>query len=335
MGDLHLQAVLCLGGIVADTIVILNAQAGTINDRDPGDIRATVERAFADRGHSAEVILAEGNHFLQAIDRAARSGPETVVVGGGDGSVGHAIRKLVDGGQARSERTLGVLPLGTMNLFAKSLGMPADLEGSLAALAAATPSRIDLASVNGRVFHTLAGLGYFAEVARGRAQFRGAGLPFGRFIAVARSSLRAFSRAGILQLTLETAGGRREIEAYALLASNNRLSLTGFDRPQLDEGLIEIHFAEGAELASRMQAGLDLLAGRWRDNPEIESLAVRRATITSHRPRLWLSIDGELTRMPTPLIFESLPGALSVLAPARAGAVAARDLAAGPEGPAP
>ncbi|WP_018183627.1 diacylglycerol/lipid kinase family protein [Kaistia granuli] len=320
---------------MADTVVILNAHAGTIQDRDPAEIRGIVEHAFSERGHSAEVILAEGNAFLQAIDQAARSGPATVVVGGGDGSVGHAIRKLVAADGAGSERTLGVLPLGTMNLFAKSLGMPAELDAALSALASSTPSRIDLASVNGRVFHTLAGLGYFAEVARGRAQFRGGGLPFGRFIAVARSSLRAFSRAGILQLTLETAGGRREIEAYALLASNNRLSLTGFDRPQLDEGLIEIHFAEGAEWASRMQAGLDLLAGRWRDNPEIESLAVRRATITSHRPRLWLSIDGELTRMATPLIFESLPGALSVLAPGIGAAAAARVVAAGPEGPAP
>ncbi|BCP54558.1 diacylglycerol kinase [Kaistia sp. 32K] len=309
---------------MADTIVILNEHAGTIQDRDPAEIRAIVEGAFSERGRSAEVILAEGNAFLQAIDEAARSGPPTVVVGGGDGSVGHAIRKLVAANGAGAERTLGVLPLGTMNLFAKTLGMPADLEGSLAALAAAAPRRIDLASVNGRVFHTLAGLGYFAEVARGRAQFRGAGLPFGRFIAVARSSLRAFSRAGVLQLTLETAGESREIEVYALLASNNRLSLTGFDRPQLDEGLIEIHFAAGAELASRMQAGLDLLAGRWRDNPEIESLAVRRAVITSHRPRLWLSVDGELTRMATPLVLESLPAALSVLAPGeeRAPAVA-------------
>lgn len=301
---------------MADTVVILNAHAGTIQDRDPADIRDIVERAFGERGHSAEVILAEGNQFLQAIERAARSGPPSVVVGGGDGSVGHAIRKLGEARANGGERTLGVLPLGTMNLFAKSLGMPAELEAALAALASAEPRRIDLASVNGRIFHTLAGLGYFAEVARGRAQYRGGGLPFGRFIAVARSSLRAFSRAGVLQLTLETAGGRHEIEAYALLASNNRLSESGIDRPRLDEGLIEIHFAEGAEFASRMQAGLDLLAGRWRDNPEIQSLAVRRATITSHRPRLWLSVDGELARMPTPLVLESLPAALSVLAPA-------------------
>lgn len=295
---------------MADTIVILNAKAGTINDRDPAEIRSVVERAFADRGHLAEVILAEDNDFLHAIDQAAQSGPPTVVVGGGDGSVGHAIRKLIG-----TSRTLGVLPLGTMNLFAKSLGMPADLDAALAALAAASPSRIDLATVNGRPFHTLSGLGFFAEMARGRAQFRGVGLPFGRFIAVARSSIRAFSRTGILQLTLETPEGSREIAAYALLVSNNRLSAGGFDRPRLDEGLIEIHFAEGAEMASRMQAGLDLLAGRWRDNPEIESLAVTRATLTSHRSRVWLSIDGELTRMETPLLFESQPGALSVLAP--------------------
>jgi diacylglycerol kinase family enzyme len=295
---------------LADTLVILNAKAGTIADRNPAEVRDIVERAFASHGHLAEVRLEEGDDFIEAIDDACRSGPSTIVVGGGDGSDSHAIRKL-----AGSSRTLGVLPLGTMNLFAKSLGMPADLDAALAALAGANPGAIDLATVNGRAFHTLAGLGFFAEVARARAQVRGGGMPFGRFIAVARSSFRAFTKAGILQLTLETDEGRREIEAYALLVSNNRLSDTGFDRARLDEGVLEIHFAEGPEMAKRMQAGLDLMAGRWRDNPDIQSIAVRSATITTHRPRLWLSVDGELTRMSTPLVFASRPAVLNVLRP--------------------
>lgn len=298
---------------MANAVVILNAKAGTLQDRTGIDIEARVRQAVAGSGFNAEVVLAADGDFFEAITRAAKHGPKTLIVGGGDGSVSHAVRNLAGTG-----KTLGVLPLGTMNLFARSLGMPAGLDAALAAFAEVEPVAIDLGSINGTIFHTLVGLGFFAEVARGRAQVRGnSALPFGRFIAVARSSLRAFLRTGTMQLTVEAAGVRRDLAAYALFASNNRLSPTGFDRPRLDEGVIEIHVAEGAEMARRMQHGLDFIAGRWRDNDEITTITAAQATVLTHRPRLWVSIDGELVRVQAPLKLESLPKALSVLMPKR------------------
>lgn len=296
---------------MAETVIILNARAGTIRDMQPSQVETVVRQAFEGHAATVTVELAAGDDFIQKIDRAVASAASTIIVGGGDGSVGYAARKL-----AGSDRSLGVLPLGTMNLFAKSLGIPAELQPALDALADAKPRRIDLGKVNGRIFHTLAGLGYFAEVARARAQVRDdSNLPFSRYIAAARAAFRAFTRAGVLKLSLAADAGRREIETYALFVSNNRLSDTGFDRPRLDEGILELHYAEGAEFSHRMQAGLDLIAGRWRENPAIESLIVKRFTVSSHRPRLWLSIDGELARVKTPLEFETIPGALSVLVP--------------------
>ncbi len=296
---------------MADTVIILNARAGTIRDLQPKEVEAQVRAAFAGHTESVAVELAEGERFIAAIDEAADSEASTIIVGGGDGSVGYAARKL-----AGSKRTLGVLPLGTMNLFARSLGIPADLPLALDLLARAEPKRIDLGKVNGRIFHTLAGLGYFAEVARARAQVRNdTNLPFGRYIAAARASLRAFVRPGILELTIETEEGPREIEAYALFVGNNRLSDGGFDRPRLDEGLLEVHYAEGAEFANRMQAAIDLLAGRWRENPAIQTFTARSIKVRSRRPRLWVSVDGELARLDTPLTFECSPGALTVLMP--------------------
>ncbi|MCX5497263.1 diacylglycerol kinase family protein [Kaistia dalseonensis] len=296
-----------------DTIVILNAHAGTILDRGADTIRAMIAEALSGRGGSVEIVLAEGPAFLQAIDAAARSGPPMLIVGGGDGSAGHAVRRL-----AGTDRVLGLLPLGTLNLFARSLGMPADIAPALAALGDAVAAPVDLAAVNGRIFHTFAGLGFFAEMARARARMRGetSFLPFGRYIAVARSSFRAFSRTGQLELTLESAAGRETVTAYALVVSNNRLAASRFDRLRLDEGVLEVHVAEGAETARRMQAGLDLLAGSWRDNPDIRSIVTTTISVGSHRPRLWLSVDGELVRLATPLRFEIMPAALKVLRPA-------------------
>jgi YegS/Rv2252/BmrU family lipid kinase len=296
---------------LAEIAVILNARAGTIRDRQPGDVERIVREAFAGHSETISVDLVEGDQFIKAIDKASHRKVDTLIVGGGDGSVGYAARKLKG-----TDTVLGVLPLGTMNLLARSLGMPTDLEPALAALASADTKRIDLASVNGRIFHTLAGLGYFAEVARARAQVReDVSLPFSRYIAAARASFRAFTRPGVLNLTVETEAGKRDISTYALIVSNNRLSETGFDRARLDEGLLEAHFAEGEGLTPRFEAAIDILAGRWRENPAINTVDAPRITVLSHRSRLWLSVDGELVRAQTPLVFEVLPDALAVLVP--------------------
>lgn len=299
---------------MAGTIIVLNARAGTIRDLSPAAVETRVRDAFSRRAGEVRVELVEGERFLAAIDRAAREA-ETVIVGGGDGSASYAARRL-----AGSGKTLGILPLGTMNLLARSLALPVDLDLALDRLARARPMPIDLGAVNGRVFHTLAGLGYFAEVARARAQVREeTTLPFGRYVAAARASVRAFTRPGTLALTLDVDGARREIAAYALFVSNNRLSQTGFDRPRLDEGVLEIHYAEGADLGNRMQAAIDLFAGNWRENPAIRSFTAKSLTVTSRQPRLWVSVDGELTRLETPLAFTIRPAALSVLTGAAEG----------------
>lgn len=298
------------GALLAETVIVLNARAGTIRDLQPSEIEARVRETFSAHAEAVTVELAEGDRFIAAIDAAAARA-STLIVGGGDGSVGYAAKKLVG-----TRRTLGVLPLGTLNLFARSLGIPTDLDLALDLLAHAEPKRIDLGSVNGRIFHTLAGLGYFAEVARARAEVReDTNLPFGRYIAAARASLRAFFRPSILDLTIEAEDGRRDIETYALFIGNNRLSEGGFDRPRLDEGLLEVHYAEGSDLGNRMQAALDLFAGRWRENPAIQSFTAGNITVSSRRPRLWVSVDGELMRLATPLRFEVMAGGLSVLMP--------------------
>ncbi|MBB5752854.1 diacylglycerol/lipid kinase family protein [Prosthecomicrobium pneumaticum] len=300
-----------------DTAVVLNEKAGLIADLSPATVRQAIERAFEGSGHEPVIELVPGREIVAAIDRAAASDARYVVVGGGDGSVSHAVRAL-----AGTDKVLGVLPLGTLNLFGRDIGMPATLDAMLAAAARAEPKRLDLAAVNGRLFHSVSGLGFFAEIARAREQVRGSSLPFGRFVAVARSSVRAFLRAGVLELALEAEGERREIEAYAVLVTNNRFGSSAWDRPRLDEGVIEVHFARGREVARRIQAGVDLISGRWRDNPEIESIVTTRLTIESRRPRLWLAVDGEIRRAETPLVYEARPAAITVLVPRPAEAAA-------------
>jgi diacylglycerol kinase family enzyme len=287
--------------------VVLNERAGSLLNRDGGEVRTAVTSALKGPGREVEVVLARGRHICDAIDGALAADYDTLVVGGGDGSVSYAARKL-----AGSERTLGVLPLGTINLLGRDLGMPPELEAALAALADAETRRIDLGVLNDRPFHTLSGVGFFSQMARAREEVRN--LP-GRLLQVATAAARALARTGRFTLDIAIDGRMRRIDTYAVLVTSNCFGGPDWRRSALDAGMLEIHIATDEGALGRLKAGADLLTGTWRNNPGIRSYTAREVSIASGRGRAWVATDGELMREKTPLRYAVRPRALSVLAP--------------------
>jgi len=189
--------------------------------------------------------------------------------------------------------------------------MPADLTEALAALAKAQRRRIDLATINGRHFHSLSGLGFFSQMARAREEARD--LP-SRLLRLAAAAARAFARTGHFKLEFDIDGRSRRMEAYAALVTCNRFG-RDWQRATLEGGSLEIHIAEHESALARLKTGADLISGGWRDNPGIHSYAAQRVRIDGLRPRGWIATDGELRREQMPLDFAIEPRALTVLAP--------------------
>jgi diacylglycerol kinase family enzyme len=287
------------------TIVLLNARAGTLIDRGADRLREDLRERLG--GRQAEVHLLRPRQIRAAIAQAAQGPYDVVVVGGGDGSISCAVDVLAGTGKA-----LGILPLGTLNLLARDLGMPSDIADAAAALATAAPVRIDLARVNGRAFHSLSGLGFFSQMARAREETRGH--PLGRFLGVGFAALRALRRAGRFDLQLTVDGRPERVDALAVLVTNNSFD-AGWRRARLDAGELELHIAEDAGAIGKLKASADLLTGGWRDNAGIRSIVAREVTIAHARRRAWAATDGELAREQVPLRYTVLPRALTVLAP--------------------
>jgi len=197
-------------------LIVLNERAGTLLDRDPLAVKAELRRRLARPGRTVDVLLAHKRGIGRAIDRGAASDYDTIIVGGGDGSVGHAANRLAGTG-----KTLGVLPLGTVNLFARDIGVPSALDDAISAVEASVPRAIDLGMLNGRAFHTLSGMGFFSQMARAREQTRD--LP-GKALRVMAAAARAFSRAGRFTLDLSIDGRKRHIDSVAVLVTVNRFS---------------------------------------------------------------------------------------------------------------
>lgn len=293
---------------MGDTLVLLNARAGALIDAGADRVREALASSLKGRCEAEDIRLVRPAHLKDEILRAAQSEFSTIVVGGGDGSVNCAAHAL-----SGSDKTLGVLPFGTMNLLARDLGLPADIDEAIEALGDARPRKVDLARVNGRSFHSLSGLGFFSQMARAREEVRGHKL--GRLVGVGIAALRALHRTYAFTLDIRTESRREQVEALAVLVTNNRFG-PDWRRPRLDEGMLEIHIAEHADALSKLKASANLLTGAWRNDDDtdgIRSIVARHVAIGRKRSRTFASTDGELRREYIPLRYEMRPGALTVL----------------------
>src|SRR5919206_1695858 len=289
-------------------LVLINARAGTILDGLGGDPKEAMRRAFAAAELEADIRFVRPHRLPDLLDRAARSDYDQIIVGGGDGTFSCAVGHL-----AGTDKVLGLLPLGTMNLFGRDIGAKQPFAAGVTSLAKAEPRRIDLGEINGRLFHSLVGVGFFAQMARAREEMRGFAL--GRWIGLGLAAFRAFIRTGALHLGIEADGRMHDVDAFAVLVTNNHFEAPSWRRARLDSGRLEIHIAHNAPTLTRAKAGLDVLLGTWRQNETLEAISAETALIASRRRRLWISVDGEVVRARLPLRLAICPRALRVLVP--------------------
>jgi diacylglycerol kinase family enzyme len=294
--------------------VIINAAAGSVRQYRSKALVRGVGEAFMGRGHRVGVTLEKGKSLGRAIRRSCDDpSVEVVVIGGGDGSVSRALEHVVPAG-----KSLGILPMGTMNYVARELGTPRDPVQAAAALADGRVSAIDLGEVNGRMFLIRACLGMLPEFIRGRDLVRRKG---GEVLnAVAAGLLGVVRNYPLIDVALRWDGGARRLSTPFLMISNNVCVDTAplrLRRRRLDEATLAVYLANGIDPASLATFGIQAMMGQWINNNELAWFTTRGIEVDAPGA-LELSIDGEVETMKPPLAFITRPLALKILCPTRA-----------------
>lgn len=296
---------------------ILNRDGGTLARMDVDAVGARLADAFARNGRSLDVEIVAGEDLIAALERAEVDAEiDAIVAGGGDGTVSAAAGAAWRGGKA-----LGVLPAGTMNLFARALGLPLDLDQAIAALATAAPAAIDIATADGRPFVHQVSIGLQPETVRARRAFEYQGR-IGKMWASLRAAIRTFRQAPTMRVGLHFGGDTVRGRFSFVAVTNNPYGEGHMPYPdRLDTGLLGVYWAE--RLRSRQAARLaaDLLRGQWRANRHLSFASASAAELTfpARRGAAQASIDGELVPLAERLRIEMHPGALMALAPRAEG----------------
>ena len=292
-----------------DVAVILNPASGSAG-RD-----ATPERIvelFAAEGRTAMILAAgPGTSIADQARKAVEMGCRLAVAAGGDGTV-NAVATAVLGG----DTPLGVLPLGTLNHFAKDLGLPLELAEAVRVAAQGTVRRVDVGQVNGRVFLNNSSIGVYPRVVELRRRWESTGL--GKWVAALWASLVVLRRRPFMGVRIRTADDTLVRLTPFVFVGNNEYRMVGLQaasRESLTGGRLAL-----CVMHASLRRSLLVLAWKvlWRGVDqvrELEVFLVTEATVETRRRRLQVSLDGEVTVLASPLKYRILPLALPVMGP--------------------
>ena len=290
--------------------VLLNRRGGAV--AADGQIAEKVEAALAQASVDAEIELIDGGDYEVRCRTAAERGEPLIIVGGGDGTIGAAASAL-----AGTDTILGVLPLGTLNHFARDLGIPTNLHEAAKLIAGRSERRLDVAEMNGRIFINNSAIGLYPLMVLDRDLQRQR-LGRSKRLAMLVASLRTLVRFHHQRLTLTVNEERERVDTPLLFVGNNdyRIDIGGPGRREsLSDGRLCVMVMRKKTRRSLIAASIRALFDRARPDDMERIEDVERLQVGSRRSHLPVSLDGEVVSAAPPLDYRIRKQALRVIAP--------------------
>lgn len=288
-------------------MIIFNPQAGQMEVLER-ELRAATS-VWTTRGWQLDVQATAGpGDAVRLAMGASNACYDLVVAAGGDGTINEVVN-----GIAGSKTALATLPLGTMNVWARELGLPLQLRAAAEAMLDWHIRPIDLGRANGRYFLLMAGVGLDAEITLGvqPAVKRRFGV-----LAYVLSTLQVALRVRGTRARMLIDGKRVKGPVLMVVIGNSQLYAGLFKithRASIDDGLLDVCVIRGDNLLSALRHFISILRRSYSHDPEISYYRARSVYIRS-RPALPVQVDGE-TFSQTPMTFDIAPAALRALLP--------------------
>lgn len=252
-------------------------------------------------------IEATPDSWCSALERAQKI--DLVIIAGGDGSLNCAARGLL-----KLNKPFGLLPLGTANDFARTMGIATDLEEAVRIIIAGHEEEIDIGFVNGHPFFNVASIGVSAELALSLSHE--VKQQFGR-LGYLLTALRVLWRARPFSAIVKYSEGQARVRTLQVAVGNGRFYGGGMavhHAARINDRRLHLYSLELEELWKLLLMAADFRTGHHVHWEEVRSESGSRFEVITRRPRP-VNADGEIIST-TPALFTIKPRALRVRAPA-------------------
>lgn len=228
-----------------------------------------------------------------------------ILVGGGDGTVRTAAEKC-----AQTSVILGILPLGTMNHFAKELNLPLTAEELIAALSRKKTIKVDLAEVNGSIFVNNSSIGFYPRLAKKRNYYTRF---YNKWLSYIPSFIETLKKHESFNITVTNAELNFSLFTSFFMVSNNLYSYqfpTTISRKQFDEAILGLYFFKHGKLRlSKIFRALFIKKNSF----EIKTTTLPLTVEIQSKKNILISLDGDIVTKDLPLVYSVLPQALNLL----------------------
>ena len=292
----------------SSVVVIVNGNSGSVLGEETAQ---TLQALFAENSITAKVYLETDGRKIGIRAKEAAESAEIIVAAGGDGTVSTVAEQV-----ARAGKTLGVLPLGTLNNFSKDLGIPQTLPEAVHTIAAGDERSIDLAEVNGRIFVNNSSIGLYPEIVLRRVEHQRLG--HGKWNAAFWAALQMFRLSPFLKVRIELNGKTFLRKTPFVFIGNNEYEMDFYNigrRISLDEGVLSVYFLHRGGRWGVTLLLLHTLFSRLRQWKDFEEVCTGTITIQTRKKKLNVALDGEVLQIGSPLVYRILPKALRVIVP--------------------
>jgi diacylglycerol kinase family enzyme len=292
-------------------IAVFNRDGGTFKTTDMEEYCGRATEVFTEAGHEIECHVVPGDKVVETMERAAgTSGVEGLIAGGGDGTISAAAAIAWKSGIA-----LGVVPAGTMNLFARSLKLPLDIWLALDVLSRSTPRDVDIASANGRSFVHQFSAGLHARMVRYRNSMHFASR-LGKMRASTRAALGVMLNPPEFEVEFNAGGQSGSRKVSAISVSNNEFGSDALMyADDVTRGRLGFYIADPLTPPGVAKLVFDILRGRLKDNEAVTAMTATELELhfPRHRHDVRCVIDGELLPMDRDILLKIHAGELKVL----------------------
>lgn len=288
--------------------VIINEQSGAA--RNP-DASVEIESLFGKYGLRVRLERVRAPGDLPARARQAASRGDVLVAAGGDGTVSAVAAIAVE-----THATMGVLPMGTLNHFAKDLGLPLDLANAIGDIAGGHVREVDVGEVNGRVFVNNSSVGLYPRMVweRDAEQRRGRS----KWTAFSIAMLRTWRSYRTITAHVTVHGEAAVVRTPFIFVGNNEYIAEGFQlggRSRLDGGRLSIFLAPECGRFEILSLPVRALVRRLGSAAPFASLEAETVNVEVASRRVSVALDGEVAIMPSPLVYKIRPHSLRVIVP--------------------
>jgi diacylglycerol kinase family enzyme len=294
--------------------VLLNSSSGSTAGKKRDDLRAELEEAFRKHAIAASFEFVPGSELQSAAERAVKRATageiDAIIAGGGDGTI-----RTVASAVAGMDIPLGILPLGTLNHFAKDLKIPLRIDDAVAVISGGVYRSVDVGEVNGEIFVNNSSIGLYPYLVLDRDRRRKRqGLS--KWPAMIIAGFRAFWNLPLRRLRIRAENWQEARRSPCVFIGNNEYHLKGSSfgsRERLDGSELCLFVAKEQSRLALLWLAVRCIAGLV-DQRDLRTVTASAVEVSSRRKRFLVAFDGEVQSMQTPLHYRIRPGALRVLA---------------------